>query len=296
MKLVNISSISFLLDSLRENEILDMVAESIRNNTDIVLLPETCTGAGSDKLHSMNDTFMSRIKQLAKKHTVYILCPVYLKCDGNARYNSAVLFDRRGEVAMLYNKTYPYWMEYGLNPPTNPGNGAYVASTDFGTVSTLTCFDVNFPSLWEGIAAQGAEIVFWTSAYSGGLQLSAHALNYHYMIVTATGYADCAVFDMDGREIYYKYENGRPVISYIALDLDRVVCHSDFNEDKIEKLQKEHPEVDIQHHYKREHWYVLNSKDPVCNVRELCGEYKIENLRDYKMRSKIYADNARPKT
>ena len=74
-----------------------------------------------------------------------------------------------------------------------------VYDADFGKIGFAICYDVNFPEVWEMLAAGGAELVVWPSAYSGGRSLMAHAINHHY-IVTST-LEGTAVFDIIGEEI-----------------------------------------------------------------------------------------------
>ena len=43
--------------------------------------------------------------------------------------------------------------------------------TEFGRVGLQTCFDMNFMDTWHELYAQHVDIVFWPSAYGGGMPI-----------------------------------------------------------------------------------------------------------------------------
>ena len=109
---------------------------------------------------------------------MYVICPIREQA-GDKQYNTAILIDRSGEVAGYYRKVFVFWGE-GLHLSTE---GVKVFDTDFGRISILTCFDLNYPELWRQCDALDVDIVFWPSAYGGGSPLNAYAILYHYYIV-----------------------------------------------------------------------------------------------------------------
>jgi predicted amidohydrolase len=290
MRNVSILSFSFAAGEgrpdLDEDGILTLIRDNLSGTEDVVLLPETCLGT---KLSEPGDRFLTGIAGLAASRKVYILASVNRKLTGDTHANSAILYDRRGEVAFCYDKLYPYWGEFDRTDSTViPGSRAVCADTDFGKVSAAICFDANFPEVWEEIAGLGADLVLFSSAYSAGRQLMAHALNHHYAIVTATWKPDFAVYDVDGRELTYnRADPSQTLISRARVDLDKVICHHNFNRDKLERLLKEHPgTLELQHDYNREEWCVIRALSPDISARKLCGDYAVESLRAYKRRSK----------
>ena len=294
---VNILSFSFSVGTIRpdldENGIISLLGENLNGTEDIVLLPETCTG------HTINepgDRFLSGIAELASRNNTYILAAVNRRIDENRHANSAFLFDRSGDIAFCYDKMFPYWSEYDrTDSSVVPGSRAVFADTDFGRVSTAICFDANFTDLWQDIADLNTDIVLFSSEYSSGRQLCAHAINHHYMIVTSTQKPDFAIYDIDGKEVTYnRHQQSKTLISRARVDLDRVICHHNFNRNKILRMLRENPgKMDLEHDYDREEWCVIRSTLPEVNVRELCGQYGIETLRDYKRRSQKNTDEVR---
>jgi hypothetical protein len=234
---------------------------------------------------------------LAKKHRTYLAVPIDRR-DGQRRLNTIVLLDRSGKVVCLYDKVFPYWNEFDVrpfdvHPSVSPGEEARVYKADFGNVGFATCYDVNFPEVWRRLSDLGAEVVLWPSAYSAGISLQAHAINYHYYIFSCTLTPDCTVYDITGERLLHG--RGSAInISRITLDLDRGIYHENFNLERRDKLLKEHPQEVMQEAWMRsEQWFVLKAKRPGISARELAHEYGLEELRHYINRSRNWIDKRR---
>jgi predicted amidohydrolase len=277
------------------NEGLDKIAKIIdkegAKGTDIIVLPETWSG--QLRPETLEGETIAALSKLAKKHNTYILSPID-RTDGKFRYNSAVLINREGRVVFVYDKVYPYWNEFDLEPPVTPGtNSGVVYDTDFGRIGIAICYDVNFPEIWQSLREKGAEVVFWPSAYSAGLQLQAYALLHHYYIVTSTYSKDCQVYDITGQRILDE-KNDDITVARITLDLDRGIYHENFNMGKLNKLLKIHGnEVEKELYMPREEWFVLRAKKPGVSARWLAKEFEMEELTDYQNRSRKEIDKKR---
>jgi hypothetical protein len=156
-----------------------------------------------------------------------------------------------------------------------------------------TCFDVNFPEVWQRLADREAELVLWVSAYSGGIALQAHAINHHYYIVSATQNCDCLVYDITGRTL--RHERGKSEnVTRVNLDLDRGIYHQNFNLEKRDRLLAEHGEdLFEEESFPDEQWFVLKSIRSGVSARALAAEYGLEELRAYKRRSRAECDRRR---
>jgi hypothetical protein len=264
-------------------------AEGARG-ADLIALPETWNMQYKNQPEPLTGPTVTALVELAQQHRTYIVCPIDRQ-DGDRRVNSAVLIDRLGRISAIYDKVYPYWSEYDLAPVVQPALvGPTVVQTDFGCVGMAICFDANFPSVWQALADQGAELVIWPSAYSAGTTLQAHALNHHFYIATSTYTQDCIVYDITGEEILYEKTNDEKSndinISRFTLDLDRGVYHENFNMDKRNRLLADHgDDVEMEQWLTREQWFVLRAKRPGVSARALAREYELEELRDYITRS-----------
>jgi predicted amidohydrolase len=278
---VRVVSIGFSQRPL--DKVIDIIDHEGARGADLIVLPETWTG--HDGPETLEGKTISTIGGLAKKHSTYIVCPIDRQ-DGSRRYNSAVLIDRRGQVAGVYNKVFPFWAEFDFTPPADIGTNVPVFETDFGRIGFAICFDVNFPEVWQALADQGAELIVWPSAYSAGTSLQAHAINHHFYVVTSTLRADCLVYDITGEQLLHE-KSANVNVSRITLDLDRGIYHENYNIQGRDKLLKEHAADVMQEKYlDMEEWFVLKAKRPGVSARELARQYGLEELRDYINRSR----------
>lgn len=254
---------------------------------DIVLFPENWNGKFDE---DENSEYITRAKKLAMDNSVYILYPTVVR-DGGRSYNRALLIDRTGRIVYKYDKTYPYWPEM---PRTSLG--AYdqpVFESDFGRIACFICFDANFPDIWNRAGDNGAEIIFWPSAYGAGRQLQAHACNNHYYIVTSTTSGHCMVIDIDGEMILSTHQQ-KAYVQWITLDLDRCIFHENYNTDKLYSLLNEQPpRIEVEKHLEAEQWFVVRSSGKEFSAREICRKSGMEELRDYKIRSRKTLDRYR---
>jgi predicted amidohydrolase len=282
------------------DEIAGLVDNEGRDGTDLIVLPEAWRGQNDTSQETLEGPTIATMAGLARKHQTYIVCPID-RTDRMRRYNSAVLLDRKGKVATMYDKLYPVWQEECTKPspeaPVVPGDHVTVHQADFGRIGLAICFDVNWVSLWERMANLGAELVIWPSAYSAGRSLAAQAINFNYYIVTSTWIPDCLVYDIDGDLLAHEHNNHSNGINItrVTLDLDRCIFHSNLNmPEKLTKLLKDHSEEVTQEKWlEMESWFVLKAKRPGISARELARQYGLEELRQYINRSRCEIDKCR---
>ena len=255
-----------------------------QNGADIACLPEEFAGFTAEPVPGPTT---NAVAELARKHRMYVICPLREQA-GQEQYNTAVLIGRDGKVAGRYRKVFVYWGE-GLVPSRE---GVKAFDTDFGRISILTCFDLNFAELWRQAELLDVDIVFWPSAYGGGNPLNAFAMLHHYYVVPvgAGNLIDVTGKTLEGAAV----QKPRPGLFIATLDLDRTFVHTNFNTEKVAKLLKEHPaDVQQEQYYDMESWHLLRSLKPGVRVRDLCKDHQIETLREYRHRSRRQIDEAR---
>jgi agmatine deiminase len=124
-------------------------------NQDASKLAETIPGE-STKLFS----------ELAKKHGIVIIAPLFEKGANGKNYNSAVIIGANGKILGTYRKVHipndPFFYEKSY---FEPGESDYaVFKTKFGCVSVLICYDQWFPEAARINTLKGAEIIFYPTA------------------------------------------------------------------------------------------------------------------------------------
>ena len=102
------------------------------------------------------------------------------------------------------------------------------------------------------------------------------------------------MYDITGERLLYESAAQDVNISYVTLDLDRVIFHENFNLPKRDKLLGERPQDIAQEKWMRlEQWFVLRAKRPGVSARDLAHEYGLEELRHYVDRSRVAIDRRR---
>ncbi len=112
-----------------------------------------------------------RFCELAAKHEMVLVLPMYEREKAGFLYNTAAVIDADGAYLGKYRKTHipqvkGFWEKFYFRP----GNLGYpVFETAVGTVGVYICYDRHFPEGWRALGLAGAEIVFNPSATSRGL-------------------------------------------------------------------------------------------------------------------------------
>jgi predicted amidohydrolase len=277
-------------------QVAGLVDKEGARGADLIALPETCRGQNDKSQEGLDGPTISTMARLADKHRTYVVCPID-RNNGGRRLNSAVLLDRRGQVAGIYDKMYPYGEEFARRPGITPGQEVTVIKTDFGRLGLAICFDVNWAPLWQRLSDFGAELVIWPSAYSAGRSLQARAIDFNYYVMSATWTPDCLVYDIDGTQLVYDHNNVSDGINVtrFTFDLDRCLFHQDYNlPGKLANLLKEHGEdVEREKWLPMEGWFLLKAKRPGVSARELARKYGLEERRPYLNRSRSEIDKLR---
>jgi predicted amidohydrolase len=97
-----------------------------------------------------------RISAIARKYKMYIIAPIYEE-EGGKIFNSAVAFDRDGNIMGKHHKTLLPVMETWL---VSTGDKYEVFQTDFCKVAIATCWEISYPEISTIYALSGADIIF----------------------------------------------------------------------------------------------------------------------------------------
>jgi N-carbamoylputrescine amidase len=114
---------------------------------------------------------VARCQEIAKRHKMVMVVPVYEKEMAGVYYNTAAVIDADGTYLGKYRKnhipqTSGFWEKYYFKP----GNLGYpVFKTQYATIGVYICYDRHFPEGARLLALHGAEIVFNPSATVAGL-------------------------------------------------------------------------------------------------------------------------------
>jgi predicted amidohydrolase len=231
-----------------------------------------------------------RLSAWAREHSSYAVFGLRTKKDDRV-YNSAILLDRKGQIIGQYNKIHP--TEDELKDGTIPGEdvGPPVFKTDFGVIGIQICFDVNWREQWRRLKEQGAQIVFWPSAYPAGHQLPALALLNEYYVVSSTMSGAAHIYDITGEVLATsgKYQDWAGA----AIPLDKRLFEVDYNTSKAQEIQQKYgPRVEVTWYHDSD-WFTLASLDPGLSLGDLIREYELVPLDEYIARATKVNNQAR---
>jgi beta-ureidopropionase len=111
------------------------------------------------------------MQELAAKHSMVIVVPVYEEEMTGVYYNAAAIIDADGKYLGKYRKTHiPQVAGFYEKFFFKPGNSGWpVFNTAYCKLGVYICYDRHFPEGWRALALNGAEYVVNPSATVAGL-------------------------------------------------------------------------------------------------------------------------------
>jgi N-carbamoylputrescine amidase len=161
---------------------VDLIAKAAAQGAEIICLQELFYGpyfcAEQDPkwyelVERIPDGPTTRLMMdLAKKHGVVLVVPMYEEDITGVYYNTASVIEKDGTYLGKFRKIHiphcapGFWEKFYFKP----GNLGYpVFDTSVGKVGVYICYDRHFPEGWRELGLNGAEIVFNPSATVAGL-------------------------------------------------------------------------------------------------------------------------------
>ena len=188
----------------------------------------------------------SIMQELAKKHGMAMVVPLYEEHMTGVYYNTAAVIDADGKYLGKYRKHHipqvkGFWEKFFFKP----GNGGYpVFETAFGKVGVYICYDRHFPDGARCLGLAGAEIVFNPSATVSGLseylwelEQPAHAVANGYFIAAINRVGTEAPWNIGEfyGQSYVANPRGR-IIHKASRDRDELLV-TDINLDEVREIR-----------------------------------------------------------
>ncbi|MCP4246007.1 MAG: acyltransferase [bacterium] len=181
---------------------VDLIAQAAEKGAQVICLQELFYGPyfcaeQDDKWYSMVERIpdgptTKLMCELAAKHRMVIVVPIYEEDITGVYYNTAAVIDADGSYLGKFRKMHiphcapGFWEKFYFRP----GNLGYpVFDTQVGKVGVYICYDRHFPEGARALGLNGAELVFNPSATVAGLseylwklEQPAHAVANQYFI------------------------------------------------------------------------------------------------------------------
>lgn len=148
-----------------------LVERAVEQKVSIVSLPEVFNvidGHIEPPESIENGKTINFMKELAKKHNIFIHCGSILEEDpeGGKPYNTTAVLDPSGKIVAKYRKlhlfdvTLPDGERKGESDRIQPGNEIVSFDTDLGRFGLTICYDIRFAELFKILALEGSEVIF----------------------------------------------------------------------------------------------------------------------------------------
>ncbi len=157
--------------------VLAMVNKSAIENTDFLILPEMFTTPYELEYFELykqtkSDKVIKFLTNLAVKYSVYVIGGSIPYFEDDKIYNTAFIFNRKGQIVSQYNKihlfeiTYPNGTHFREADTLTKGSEIVTFDTEFGIMGVMICFDIRFPLLANKLMEKGAKVIFVPAAFN----------------------------------------------------------------------------------------------------------------------------------
>ena len=147
---------------------------------DFILTPEVSNIVSLSKNHLLENTyledkdpFLSEIKLLAKKRSVWILLgSIIIKDKKNKLYNRSYLINSFGKVVSKYDKIHMFDVKlsnsenYSESKLFQAGTEIETVDLPWGRLGMSICYDMRFPAMYRKMSQSGAKFFSIPSAFT----------------------------------------------------------------------------------------------------------------------------------
>ncbi len=281
---------------------VDRVLESMRAaaafQPDVICLPETFPVANIDgrvapleeRAEEGLGPVSTRMAEFAAEHHCYVICPLHTR-DGDRFFNSALVIDRAGQLVGRYDKAHPTVdeMEVGIVPgPTAPP----VFDTDFGRIGVQICFDVEWMDTWMHLSRNGADIVFWPSAFGGGSLVDMMAALHKYVVVSSTQKGASKICDLGGVPV----ANTSLWHRWIAapINLEKALLATWPYVRRFNDIYRKYGQDIRITTFAEEEWSILESRSPEIRVSDILQEFELKTWSEHIAAADLLQSERRP--
>jgi len=236
---------------------LTMIEDAAKENVQILCLQELFYGPyfcaeQKTKWYAMVEKIphgptIQLMQEIAKKHNMVLIIPVYEEEITGVYYNTAAVIDADGKYLGKYRKHHiphcepGFWEKFYFKP----GNlGFPVFKTAYADIGVYICYDRHFPEGARALGLNGAEIIFNPSATVAGLseylwelEQPAHAVANGYFVGAINRVGTEAPWNIGEfyGSSYFCSPRGK-IIAQASRDKDELVV-ADLNLDEIKEVR-----------------------------------------------------------
>lgn len=177
---VRIAAVQYLLRSISnwedfENQVRFTLKAAAEYKPNFVMLPEIFTSqllsfldtennirAAIRSMHDYTPRYLDLMAELAKKYNIYLIGGSHPNLRNSLLYNTSFMFSPKGDLFSQDKIHRTRWEKDKWD--TSAGDKLHLFQTDYGAVSILICYDIEFPELSRQVCEAGADIIFVPSS------------------------------------------------------------------------------------------------------------------------------------
>ena len=247
---------------------------------DFVCLPETFPFTHVDKQTSpdekvvISEGALVRFSEFSRQNNCYTICPVYTRRDGKI-FNAAVVLDRKGNRIGSYEKI--HLADYEINDGFTCGSLFQpVVKTEFGPIGIQICYDIEWDDGWTMLRKQGANIIFWPSAFAGGKCVNTKAWEHKCVVSSATIKNTAKLCDISG-EVIAQTGIWNPNLFCAPVNLEKVFLPTWPTIGLFPEIQRKYGRKVKITNFHEEEWTVLESLSPDITVKDILKEFGLKS-------------------
>lgn len=155
---------------------LRAIEDCAADGAQLIVLPENGLMLGTNQemraasFAESGDPHLERIaKAAAQAQTPVIVGGLKYRTEAGT-FNSALIFDQRGELAGRYDKIHLFdarvdGQSFEASSVEQPGDTPVIVEVAGVRVGVTICYDIRFPELYRSLARAGAEVILVPSAF-----------------------------------------------------------------------------------------------------------------------------------
>ena len=267
----------------------ELLAKVLPKKPDLIVFPEVCDlpyfiletpEKRKEFIERKGDAILNYMKDVAKKNNCHIAYNSWITKDDGTMRNATLMIGRDGEIHGSYEKNHLTFGELDLG--ILPGADAALLGCDFGNVTGVTCFDLNFDEIRERCHAKKPKLVLFCSQYHGELMRYAFAYETRaYFVGCCPGhYLASYIISPLGEEIADNVRIDPPIIVK-TINLDYAVVHRDENEEKLRAAKKKYGASITITAPDDLGACMISSESPDFTAEDIISEFKIETIDEY---------------
>lgn len=277
------------------DKVYEILKEVATFNPDFVLLPESFPYVPNkltiaEKV-AISDKVQERLSAFSQQNNCYTLCPACTNSNGK-NYNSIVVFDRKGKKIGQYNKIHATDVEIQNRGFTSGSLTQPAIQTEYGPIGIQICYDINWDDGWLMLKKQGVKIIFWCSAFAGGIMVNTKAWEHKCIVASSTIKNTSKICDISGETIT---ETGIWSPNYycapVNLEKEFVTTYDYLNQFKaIEKKYGRKVRFTTFH---EEEWTIIESLSPDVFIKDIMKEFKLRSYDEDLSNAEIIQNKSR---